>query len=88
MADIDFYALENLGGMDTTLEPFQPQRLTILLDHENVIRYAEIGSFYVGRNPEETIRILDALQTGDLCQACRKEGEHTLGAYYEHEDTK
>ena len=32
----------------------------------------------VGRNPEETLRILDALQTDELCPCNRKVGGETL----------
>ena len=33
----------------------------------------------LGRSPEETLRILDSLQSGDLCPCNRQIGGETLG---------
>jgi len=53
-------------------------RATFIVDPENVIQHVTVNNLNVGRNPEETLRILDALQTGELCQCNRQVGEATL----------
>jgi lipoyl-dependent peroxiredoxin subunit C len=53
-------------------------RTTFIVDPENVIRYAEMTDLNVGRNPQETLRILDALQSDDLCPCNWQKGETTL----------
>lgn len=44
-------------------------RATFIVDPEGIIRYAAANDLDVGRNPEEILRVLVALQTGELC-AC------------------
>ena len=46
-------------------------RATFIIDPENVIQHVTVNNLNVGRSPEETLRILDALQTGELC-ACNR----------------
>jgi peroxiredoxin (alkyl hydroperoxide reductase subunit C) len=53
-------------------------RATFIVDPEGVIRYASMHDDSVGRNPEEILRVLDALQTGELCPCNWKRGEETL----------
>lgn len=53
-------------------------RATFIVDPENIIRYVEMTDLSVGRNPQETLRILDALQTDELCPCNWKKGEETL----------
>lgn len=53
-------------------------RATFIVDPENVIRHVSVNSLEVGRNPTETLRILDALQTGELCACERPLGGDTL----------
>ena len=53
-------------------------RATFIVDPENVIRYAEMTDLNVGRNPTETLRILDALQTDELCPCNWNKGDATL----------
>jgi peroxiredoxin (alkyl hydroperoxide reductase subunit C) len=43
-----------------------------------VIQHVTVNNLNVGRNPEETLRILDALQTGELCACNRTVGGETL----------
>lgn len=54
-------------------------RATFIVDPNNVIQHVTVNNLDVGRNPEETLRVLDSLQTGELCQCNRKIGEATLG---------
>jgi len=53
-------------------------RATYIVDPDNVIQHMTINNLNVGRSPEETLRILDALQTGELCACNRTVGGETL----------
>ncbi|MDD3266523.1 MAG: peroxiredoxin [Burkholderiales bacterium] len=53
-------------------------RATFIVDPDNIIRYAEMTDMSVGRNPTETLRILDALQTDELCPCNWNKGDATL----------
>jgi len=53
-------------------------RATFIVDPENVIQHVTVNNLNVGRNADETLRVLDALQTGELCQCNRQVGETTL----------
>ncbi len=53
-------------------------RATFIVDPENVIQHVTVNNLNVGRSPEETLRILDALQTGELCACNRQLGGETL----------
>ena len=55
-------------------------RATFIVDPSNVIQHVTVNSLAVGRNADETLRVLDALQTGELCQCGRQIGEATLNA--------
>ena len=56
------------------------QRATYIVDPEGVIRFVYVTDLSVGRNPEEVLRVLDALQTDELCPCNWKKGEETLKA--------
>lgn len=49
-------------------------RATFIIDPHNVIQHVTVNSLSVGRNPKETLRVLDALQTDDLCPCNRPIG--------------
>ncbi|HET6307252.1 MAG TPA: peroxiredoxin, partial [Rhodopila sp.] len=53
-------------------------RATFLVDPEGIIRYAAVNDLSVGRNPAEVLRVLDALQTDELCPCNWKKGEDVL----------
>jgi lipoyl-dependent peroxiredoxin subunit C len=53
-------------------------RATFIVDPEGVIRFASVNDLSVGRNVDEVIRVLDALQTDELCPCNWKKGEATL----------
>ena len=55
-------------------------RATFIVDPEGVIRWASVNDLSVGRNPQEVLRILDALQTDELCPCNWQQGEETLKA--------
>ena len=53
-------------------------RATFIVDPDNIIQHVTVNNLDVGRNPDETLRILDALQTGELCPCSRPIGGETL----------
>jgi len=55
-------------------------RVTFVVDPEGIIRAVTATDLSVGRNVDEVVRILDALQTDELCPCNWKKGEATLGA--------
>ena len=50
-------------------------RATFLVDPEGIIRYAAVNDLSVGRNPQEVMRVLDALQSDELCPCNWTKGE-------------
>lgn len=55
-------------------------RATFIVDPDNVIQHVYVNGLNVGRNPKETLRVLDALQTDELCPCNRDVGGETLKA--------
>jgi peroxiredoxin (alkyl hydroperoxide reductase subunit C) len=53
-------------------------RATIIVDPTNTIQHISVNNLDTGRNPKETLRILDALQTGELTACNREVGGETL----------
>ncbi|TNE60966.1 MAG: peroxiredoxin [Alphaproteobacteria bacterium] len=53
-------------------------RATFIVDPEGIIRFASVNDLSVGRNPAEVLRVLDALQTDELCPCNWKAGEETI----------
>jgi peroxiredoxin (alkyl hydroperoxide reductase subunit C) len=55
-------------------------RATFIVDPTGIIRWVSIYDLNVGRNVDEVIRVLDALQTDELCPCNWTKGEETLTA--------
>lgn len=55
-----------------------PLRATFIVDPDSVIRHVSVNDLSVGRNVDEVLRMLDALQTDELCPCNWKKGEETL----------
>jgi peroxiredoxin (alkyl hydroperoxide reductase subunit C) len=53
-------------------------RATFIIDPDNVIQHVTVNGLNVGRNPQETLRVLDALQTDELCPCNWTQGEEVL----------
>ncbi|AST32188.2 peroxiredoxin [Ralstonia solanacearum] len=53
-------------------------RATFIVDPDNVIQHVSVNNLNVGRNPDEVLRILDGLQTDELCPCNRAIGGATL----------
>lgn len=53
-------------------------RATFIVDPDNTIQHVSVNNLSVGRNPEEILRVLDSLQTDELCPCSRAVGGDTL----------
>ena len=76
LADIKRDLSEQLGILD--LKAGVCLRATFIVDPHGVIRFVSVNDLAVGRNPEEVLRVLDALQTDELCPCNWHKGEETL----------
>jgi peroxiredoxin (alkyl hydroperoxide reductase subunit C) len=54
------------------------QRATFIIDPDGIIRFTMTTDLNVGRNPKEVLRVLDALQTDELCPCNWKKGDETI----------
>jgi peroxiredoxin (alkyl hydroperoxide reductase subunit C) len=55
-------------------------RATFVVDPEGVIRFVSVNDLSVGRNPQEVLRVVDALQTDELCPCNWQKGDEFLKA--------
>ncbi len=78
LADIKRELCEQLGILDP--KAGVAQRATFIVDPDGIIRFAYVTDLSVGRSPEEVLRVLDALQTDELCPCNWHKGEPTLTA--------
>jgi len=76
LADIKRELTGQLGILDE--KAGVAQRATFIVDPENVIRFVYVTDLSVGRNPQEVLRVLDALQTDELCPCNWQKGQETL----------
>jgi peroxiredoxin (alkyl hydroperoxide reductase subunit C) len=53
-------------------------RGTFVIDPQGVLRHASVSDQSVGRSPGETLRVLQALRTGELCPVNWRPGQPTL----------
>ena len=54
------------------------KRAVFIVDPQGIIRFTMVTDLKVGRNPCEVLRVLDALQTDELCPCNWQKGEETL----------
>lgn len=76
LSDIKHELCKNLGILDKGAGV--AQRATFIIDPEGVIRFSMVTDLSVGRNPEEVLRILHALQEGGLCPCNWQPGQRTI----------
>ncbi len=57
-----------------------PMRATFIVDPQGIIRFASVTDLNVGRSVDEVIRVLDAVQSDELCPCNWKKGDKTLEA--------
>ena len=55
-------------------------RATFVIDPDGIVRHAAVTDVSIGRSASETLRIVQALQTGELCPANWRPGQATLKA--------
>jgi peroxiredoxin (alkyl hydroperoxide reductase subunit C) len=53
-------------------------RATYIIDPEGIVRWVCVNDLSVGRNVSEVLRVLDALQTDELCPCNWTKGAETL----------
>lgn len=54
------------------------QRATFIVDPDGINRFVYATDLNVGRNPNEVLRVLDGLQTGELCPCGWEKGQATI----------
>ena len=69
-----------VDGLGVRSEDGVAYRATFIVDPFNVIQHVYVTNLNVGRNPQDTLRVLDALQTDELCPCNRQVGGETLAA--------
>ena len=78
LADIKRDLSEALGVLDKAEGVCL--RATFIVDPDGVIRFVSVNDLNVGRNTQEVLRTLDALQTDELCPCNWQKGEDVLKA--------
>jgi lipoyl-dependent peroxiredoxin subunit C len=78
LSDIKRELSQKLGILDP--QAGVAQRATYIVDPQGVIRFVYVTDLNVGRSPNEVLRVLDALQTDELCPCNWKQGDDTLKA--------
>jgi alkyl hydroperoxide reductase subunit AhpC len=78
LADIKRELSSALGVLDK--QEGVALRATFIVDPEGVIRFVSVNDLSVGRNPQEVLRVLDALQTDELCPCNWQKGDDVLKA--------
>jgi lipoyl-dependent peroxiredoxin subunit C len=76
LSDIKRELTQQLGILDPTAGV--AQRATFIVDPEGIIRFTMVTDLSVGRNVAEVMRVLDALQTDELCPCNWQKGEEVL----------
>ena len=54
------------------------QRAVFIVDPQDIIRFVMVTDLSVGRNSQEVLRVLDALQTDELCPCNWNKGQETI----------
>jgi len=67
-----------IDGLGVRSEEGVALRATFIIDPHNIIQHVYVTNLNVGRNPQDTLRVLDALQTDELCPCNRPVGGKTL----------
>jgi alkyl hydroperoxide reductase subunit AhpC len=86
LGDVGFpWLADSNKALSRALDILEPDegvayRATYIVDSAGIIRHLAINDLNVGRNADETLRVLDSLQNGGLCPAGWRRGEKTLTA--------
>lgn len=81
LADVKRELVTSLGILDKN--EGVAQRATFIVDPDGIIRFVMVTDLNVGRNPKEVLRVLDALQTDELCPCNWKKGDETIDLHKE-----
>ncbi|MCP5361443.1 MAG: peroxiredoxin [Hyphomicrobiales bacterium] len=76
LADVKRELTSALGILDAN--EGVAQRATFIVDPDGIIRFVMVTDLSVGRNPKEVLRVLDALQTDELCPCNWSKGDKTI----------
>ncbi|WP_207511268.1 peroxiredoxin [Longitalea luteola] len=76
LADTSKSLAEELGILDN--EEKIAYRATFIIDPQGIVRWVSVYDLNVGRNVQEVVRVLDALQTDELCPCNWQKGQETL----------
>lgn len=76
LADVKRELSQALGILDPN--DGVSQRATFIVDPDNIVRFVMVTDMNVGRNPQEVLRVLDALQTDELCPCNWQQGQDTI----------
>lgn len=76
LSDIRKDLSRELGILEKTEEV--ALRATFIVDPDGIIRFVSVNDMSVGRNPKEVLRVLDGLQTDELCPCNWEKGQDTL----------
>lgn len=76
LADVKRELSQSLGILDP--QEGVSQRATFIVDPDGIIRFVYVTDLNVGRSPKEVLRILDGLQTDELCPCNWEKGQETL----------
>lgn len=76
LSDIKRELSASLGILD--MKEGVSQRAAFIIDPDGIIRFVYVTDLNVGRSPKEVLRVLDALQTDELCPCNWEKGQKTL----------
>lgn len=78
LSDVSRSLAEELGILEEAERV--AYRATFIVDPQGIIRFVSLYDLNVGRNVREVLRVLDALQTDELCPCNWQKGEETIAA--------
>ncbi|OLY90826.1 peroxiredoxin (alkyl hydroperoxide reductase subunit C) [Cnuella takakiae] len=78
LADTSKSLAEELGILEENEKV--AYRATFIVDPQGIVRWVSMYDLNVGRNVKEVLRVLDALQTDELCPCNWQKGEATINA--------
>jgi peroxiredoxin (alkyl hydroperoxide reductase subunit C) len=76
LADTSKSLAEDLGILEANEKV--AYRATFIIDPQGIVRWVCVNDLSVGRNVKEVIRVLDALQTDELCPCNWEKGKETI----------
>jgi peroxiredoxin (alkyl hydroperoxide reductase subunit C) len=76
IADVTRQLSADMGVLDKNAGV--AMRATFIADPDGIIRYVSVTDMNVGRNVKEVLRVLDALQTDELCPCNWQPGQETI----------